>query len=70
MIRAIDLNPVELNYYQFMVSLDKCSGHYNTADDLSTKICAPSKTKDINVKVSNMIKRTNEAKTLIKIYFM
>ena len=30
----IDLNPVELKYYPFMISLDKCSGSYN---DLSQK---------------------------------
>ena len=62
----IDLNPAELNYYEFMVSLDKCSGHCNAAADLSTKICVPSKTKVINIKVFNMIIRIDEAKTLIK----
>ena len=25
----IDLNPVELNYYSFMISLDKCNGSCN-----------------------------------------
>ena len=34
----IDLNPVDLNYYPFMVILDKGSGSCNAADDLSTKI--------------------------------
>ena len=62
----INLNPVELNYYLFMVSLDKYSGHGNTADVLSIKICVPSITRDINVKVFNVITRINEAKTLIK----
>ena len=38
-----------------MVSLDKCSGSYNVADEFSIKICFPSKTKDVNVKVFNMI---------------
>ena len=49
------INPVELNYYPLMVSLDKCSGSYNVADEFSIKICFPSKTKDVNVKVFNMI---------------
>ena len=40
----IDLNPIELNCYSFMISLDKCNGSCNATDDLSTKICA-SKTK-------------------------
>ena len=53
----IDLNPIKHNYYSFMVSLDKCSESRNPADDLST---------EMNVKVSNMITRINEAKTILK----
>ena len=41
----IDLNPVELNCYQFMISLDKCNRSYNVVDDLSTKIRIPSEKK-------------------------
>ena len=36
----INLNPIEHNYYPFMVSLDKCNGSCNAVDDLSTKICS------------------------------
>ena len=61
-----DLNPIELNYYSFMINLNKCSGNCNAADDLSTKICVSGKTEDINVKVFKMVTRINEAKTLIK----
>ena len=32
----IDLNPVELKYYPFMISLDKCSGSCNV---LTPKTC-------------------------------
>ena len=35
----IDLNLVALNYCPFMISLYKCSGSCNTANDLSTKTC-------------------------------
>ena len=42
---VIDLNPIELNYYPFMISLYKCNEICNAIDDLSTKICIPSKTK-------------------------
>ena len=63
----IDLNPVNFNYYPFMISPDKCNGSCNNAvDDLSAKVCVPSKTKDVTVKVINIIKRINEAKTLVK----
>ena len=49
----IDLNPVKLNYYQFMSKIDKCNGSCNVVDDLSTKIYLLSETKDVNVKVFN-----------------
>ena len=62
----IDLNPVEFNYYPFMISLDKCSGNCNSVDDLYTKTSVPSKTKDINVKVFNMITNKNETKKVVK----
>ena len=67
-IRSVftDLNLDDLNYYQFMVSLDKYTESCNVANGLSTKICAPRKTKDINFKAFNLITRKNEAKTIVK----
>ena len=62
----IDSNPIELNYYSFMISLDKCNGSCNVVGDLSTTMCVPSEIKDLNVKVFNVLTRINEAKTLIK----
>ena len=61
-----DSNLVELNYYSFMISLDKCNGSCNAVGNLSAKICVPSKTKDVNVKVSNMIRSIFEAKKLVR----
>ena len=43
MLIFIDFNLVELNYYPFMISLDKCRGSCNSVDDLSAKTCIPSK---------------------------
>ena len=59
----IDLKPVEIKYYKFMISLDKCSGSCNI---LSTKISVTKETKDINIKAFNMITNKNEAKTMTK----
>ena len=55
----IDLNPVELKYYPFMISLNKYTGSCNV---LSPKICIPKEAKDINLKAFNMITNRNEAK--------
>ena len=46
-----------------MISLDKCNG---TCNVLPTKICVLKKTKDINVKVFNMITNKNEVRTMAK----
>ena len=63
MVRStlIDMNPVELKYYPFMFSINKCSGGCNV---LSPKICVPKETKYINVKAFNMIKNKDESKAM------
>lgn len=49
-----------------MISLCKYNGSGNVVDDLSTEVCVLSKTKDLNVKVFDMITTINETKTLMK----
>ena len=62
----IDLSPIELNYYPLMTSLGKCNGSCDVLDDLSAKICVPSKIKDGSIKIFNTITRINQVKALIK----
>ena len=57
----IDLNPVELKYYPFMLSLNKCTGSCNV---LTPKIYVSKETKDINVKAFSMITNKNKAKAM------
>ena len=52
----IDINPVQLKYYPFMISLDKCTGRCNV---LPLKIFISKETKDINVKAFNMLTNKN-----------
>ena len=49
----IDLNLVELNYYQIVISLGKCDGSCNAVDELSIKIniCFSSEIKGVNIKL-------------------
>lgn len=45
-----DIVPVKFNYYSFMIRLSKYNGSCNnTFNDLSAKVCVPSKTKGANV---------------------
>ena len=62
----VDLNTVDLKYYPFMISLDKCNGNCNFVNELSMRICVQNKTKYVNVNLSNMITNRSEAKTLVK----
>ena len=59
----IDLNPVDLKYYPFMINLDRCTGNCNV---LSPKLCVPKETKHINVKTFNTIKSKYEAREMKK----
>lgn len=53
-----------------MINLGKFNARCNAVDGLSTKISAPSETRDSNVKVFNMITKIKWRKNIGKIYFM
>ena len=55
-------NSQEFHFYLFEVKLDRCVRSCNTLNDLSNKVCIPSKTEDLNLSVFNMITRMNESK--------
>ena len=50
------------HYDAFAVKLGRYVGICNTLSDLSNKVCAASKTKDLNLSVLNMTMGINEAK--------
>ena len=52
-------NPV---FYPFSIKTSKCSGNCNNINDPYAKICVPDVVKDLNVKVFNLISRTNETR--------
>ena len=49
-----------------MIKLDRCVGSCNILNHLSSKVCVPNKTEDLNLSVLNMITEINESKTLTK----
>ena len=51
-----DLNPDELHYYQFIISMNRCDGSCNTAEDPSGRKCVLNKTEDVNLKLFDIIK--------------
>ena len=52
-------NPV---FYPFSVKASKCSDNCNNINDPYAKICVPDVAKDLNLKVFNLMSRTNETR--------
>ena len=51
-------NPI---FYLFSVKINRCSGNCNSVNDPYAKICVPDAVKNLNVKVLNLMSRTNES---------
>ena len=49
-------------FYPFSVKTSKCSGSCNNFNDLCAKLCVPDIIKILNVKVFNLMSRTNETR--------
>ena len=52
-------NPI---FYPFSVKSSKCSGNCNNINDPYAKICVPDIIKNFNVKVFNLMSRTNKTR--------
>ena len=61
-LKVINVNSNNPIFYPFSVKTSKCSGNCNNINDPYAKICVPDVIKDLNVKVFNLMSRTNETK--------
>ena len=52
-------NPI---FYHFIITINKCSGNCNNINNPCGKICVLDVIKDLNVKVFNLMSRTNETR--------
>ena len=50
----------EPNFFPYSIQVNKCSGSCNNTNDPYAKLCVPDVVININVKVFNLIWRTNE----------
>ena len=55
-------NTNEPMFYSFSIKINKCKGSCNTINNPYAKICVPGQIKNINVKVFNLLSRTNETR--------
>ena len=51
-------------FYPYSVDINKCKGSCNTINDPYAKICVPDEIKYANVKVFNLMSRTNETRPI------
>ena len=49
-------------FYHYSIKINKCKGSCNTMNDPLAKICVPDEIKNTNVKVFNLMSRTNETR--------
>ena len=52
-------NPI---FYPFSIKVNKCTGNCNNINNPDAKICVLDVIKDLNVKVFNLMSRTNETR--------
>ena len=58
----VDINSNNPIFYPFSIKIKKCSGSCNNINNPYAKICVPDVIKDLNVKVFNLMSRTNETR--------
>ena len=58
----ISRNTNEPMFYPSSIKINKCKGSCNTTNEPYPKICVPDQIKDTNVKVFNLMSRTNETR--------
>ena len=63
----VNVNNDEPTFYPYNAKISKCSGSCNNINDLYSKMFIPDITKNINLKVFNLMSRTNETR-YIKFY--
>ena len=60
--QVININGNNPIFYSFSIKINKCSGNCNNINNSYAKICVPDVIKDLNVKVFNLMSRTNETR--------
>ena len=60
--KIININNNEPVFYPFSIKVNKCSGSCNNVNNPYAKLCVPDVVKNINVKVFNLMPRSNQTK--------
>ena len=60
--QIVNVNSDEPVFFPFNIKISKCSGSCNNINDPYAEICVPNIIKNLNVKVFNLMSRTNETR--------
>ena len=60
--QAINVNSNNPIFCPFSIKIIKCSGNCNNINNPYAKMCVPDVIKDLNVKVFNLMSRTNKTR--------
>ena len=60
--QTININSNEPSFYPYSVEINKCSGSCSNINDPYAKLHVPNVVKNMNIKVFNLMSRTNETK--------
>ena len=55
---------ITLHFILLVLKINRCSGNCNSINDSYAKICVPDIVKNLNVKVFNIMSRTNESRSI------
>ena len=59
-LEIININTKKPLFYPYSIKINRCSGSCNDINDPCAKLCVPDVVEGINVKVFNLISRTNK----------
>ena len=62
--KIVDISSNNPIFYPFSVKINRCSGDCNSINDPYAKICVPDIVKNLNVKVFNLMSKTNETRSI------
>ena len=63
--KILDINPNEPLYYPYSLKINKCSGSCNYINHPFAKLCVPDITKNINIKLYNLLAQVNETRHVL-----
>ena len=59
-LKIVNANSKEPIFFPFSITTSKCSGSCNNINDLYAKLCVRDVIENLNIKVFNLMSRTNE----------